>query len=251
MVTSEAGIVWLPECESTNDEAWARIDDADVRAVVAHRQTGGRGRRGRQWVSPPGTGLYLTWMAHPSFPPAAGPALPLLAAVAVAEMVVAAGARPWLKWPNDVCIGDRKLAGILSEARTAGDSWAAVVGVGINLRSPPGGWPLSVPGIALEDATPDVPEAHAAARDLVARLDRWLARVETEGLAPVLQAWQSWAPPAGTHLRQGDHEGIYAGLAPDGALRLRTADGTVQTIRTGEVELVRYLPATPSATPEI
>lgn len=250
MVTpDDAGIVWLPECESTNDEAWARIDDPSARAVVAHRQTAGRGRRGRQWTSPPGTGLYLSWVARPSFPPAQGSALPLLAAVAVAELVVAAGARPWLKWPNDVWIGDHKLAGVLSEARAAGDQWTAVVGVGLNLRTPRDGWPPEVPAVALAECAPDVPEPHAAAHDLIERLDRWLARVESDGLAPVLAAWQTWAPPPDTRMHQAGQTGLFDGLEPDGALRLRTDSGDVICIRTGEVNLVRDLSEPTMETP--
>ncbi|MCA9547962.1 MAG: biotin--[acetyl-CoA-carboxylase] ligase [Myxococcales bacterium] len=242
VIPDQDGVIWLPECASTNDEAWLRAADPAVKAVVAHRQTAGRGRRGRAWTSPPGSGLYLTWLARPGFPASDGGALPLLAAVAVAELATRAGAKPWLKWPNDVWVGDGKLAGILTEARTDGAAWAAVVGVGLNLRTPKDGWPAGVPAVALDAVAPDVPEPHAAAKDLLQRLARWQAKVEADGFAPLIEAWGQWAPPEGTVFEQAGHRGAFLGLAEDGALRLRDAEGAEILIRTGEVHLVEAAP---------
>lgn len=229
------GLVWLDTCDSTNDEARARAHDPDVRAVGATAQTAGRGRRGRTWLSPPGCGLYLSYIARPRFPQALGGAVPLMAAAALAELCAELGVTPTLKWPNDLVLGDRKLAGVLCEAQGAPDAWIAIVGVGLNLRAPPGGWPAEVPGVALEPPL-DAPTVAAA---LLPRFDAWLDRVAAEGLAPVLDAWRRFAPPPGTRLRQGEIEGEYAGLAPDGALRLQTAAGP-RTVHAGEVELVRW-----------
>lgn len=232
---SAPGLVWLETCGSTNDEARARAHEAGVRAVGATAQTAGRGRRGRSWLSPAGCGLYLSYVARPRFPQSLGGAVPLMAAAALAEFCAEQGVTPTLKWPNDLLLDGRKLAGVLCEAHGAPDAWSAIVGVGLNLRSPPGGWPADVPGVALETAL----EAPAVAAALLPRFDAWLARVAAEGLAPVLAAWTRFAPPAGTRLRQGEIEGEYAGLAPDGALRLRTAAG-LRTVHAGEVELVRW-----------
>ncbi len=235
----DRGLLWLDGCGSTNDAAWARVDDRAIRAVAADHQTAGRGRRGRRWHSPPGCGLYLSWIARPAFSQALGGALPLLAAAAAAELVAERGLRPTLKWPNDLLLDGRKLAGILCEARGAPDAWTAVVGVGLNARRPPAGWPDDVPGIALDERLPDPPSARALAGPLLGRLEAWLTRVERHGLAPVLEAWHRHAPPAGARMRQGGIEGAFAGLAPDGALRLRTADG-IATIHAGEVELIDH-----------
>ena len=232
---SAPGLVWLETCGSTNDEARARAHEAGVRAVGATAQTAGRGRRGRSWLSPAGCGLYLSYVARPRFPQSLGGAVPLMAAAALAEFCAEQGVTPTLKWPNDLLLDGRKLAGVLCEAQGAPDAWSAIVGVGLNLRSPPGGWPTDVPGVALETAL----EAPAVAAALLPRFDAWLARVAAEGLAPVLAAWTRFAPPAGTRLRQAEIEGEYAGLAPDGALRLRTAAG-LRTVHAGEVELVRW-----------
>lgn len=232
------GIVWLPTCGSTNDEAWARVDDPTVTAVAATHQTAGRGRRGRTWHSPPDCGLYLSVIARPRFDATLGAALPLLAAVTVADLVTDhfPAARPVLKWPNDVLIADHKLAGVLCEARVA-DDWRAVIGVGLNRRTPPGGWPDDVPGVAL-DTLGDPPSAAALAAALVTAIHRWLDRVALSGLAPVLEAWHRHAPPTGTRMRRGALEGAFAGLDPGGALRLRLDDGSISTVHAGEVELV-------------
>lgn len=231
------GLLWLGSCGSTNDEAWARVDDPAVRAVAADHQTAGRGRRGRAWHSPPGAGLYLSWIARPRFDQSMGGALPLLAAAAAAELVAERGVTPTLKWPNDLLVDGRKLAGILCEARGTPAAWTAVVGVGLNVRAPAGGWPADVPGVALDERAADPGPPRALAGALLTGLERWLARVERAGLAPVLEAWHRHAPPAGTRMRQGGVLGTFAGLAPDGALWLDTATGR-RAIHAGEVELV-------------
>lgn len=234
------GLAWLDGCGSTNDEAWRRVTDPAARAVAADHQTAGRGRRGRRWHSPPGCGLYLSWIARPRFDQSLGPALPLMAAAAVAEAVVALGApSPTLKWPNDVLLDGRKLAGILCEARGTPAAWTAVVGIGLNVRRPPDGWPPDVPGIALDERVRGLSSPRALVEPLVGRLEYWLSAVERSGLAPVLEAWHRHAPPAGARMRQGGVEGAFAGLAPDGALRLRTAEG-IATIHAGEVELIDH-----------
>lgn len=237
-------LVWLDTCGSTNDEAWARAATG-IRAVAAAHQSRGRGRRGRTWHSPPGAGLYFSFVARPRFGQNLGAALPLMAAAAAAELVSGLGVEPVLKWPNDLLVGDRKLAGVLCEARGTAATWTAVVGIGLNVRTPDGGWPEDVPGVALDALVADPPSPKALAEALLPRLEAWLSRVEHGGLAPVIEAWHRHAPPAGTRLRQGAVEGAFVGLAPDGALRLRTAGGREALIHAGEVELVASAPAEP------
>ncbi len=230
-------LVWLSTCGSTNDEAVKRLSDPAVWAVGAGQQTAGRGRLGRTWLSAPDAGLYLSWIARPSFPQSMGASLPLLAAVAVAEELIARGAQPTLKWPNDVLVGGRKLAGVLCEARGTPDRWCAVVGLGLNLRRPPTGWPAEVPAVALDEIGLEPPSPRALAESLLPRFEGLLERVHREGLAPIIAAWQRHGPKRGARLRRGTLEGQYLGLAADGALRLETPTG-VQLVHTGDVELV-------------
>ncbi len=239
MTPDANGLVWLETCVSTNDLALAAIDRPEVRAVGADRQTGGRGRRGRAWFSPPGAGLYLSWIARPAFGPERGTIVPLLAAVALAEVCDRLGARPMLLWPNDLLLRGRKLAGILCEARIGPGAWAAVVGVGLDLRTPPEGFPPDVPGIALDAQVADVPPARDVALRVIEALDAWLARATDEGAAPVIRAWLEYGPAPGTRMRRGALEGTFAGLGPDGALRLLTEGGEVQ-VHTGEVQMVDW-----------
>ena len=229
-------MAWLARCESTNDEALSRLDEAELVAVGADEQTGGRGRRGRRWRSPAG-GLYLSWIARPGFEQALGGALPLLAGVAVAEACAARGVPTELKWPNDVLVGGRKLCGVLCEARPQPQQafgWVAVVGVGVNLRSPEA-WPPEVPATALEEHAAEVPAPRALAVELCERMQRWLDRVAEGGLSPLIEAWEETGPRPGVRLRRGDTVGVYDGLAPDGGLRLATETG-VFVVHAGDVE---------------
>ena len=231
------GLLWLESCSSTNDEAAARLDDPQLVAVASDTQTQGRGRLGRDWFSPPGCGLYLSWIARPNFAQAMGGAIPMLAAAATAEVVSTLGIKPTLKWPNDVLVGQKKLSGILCEAQGTPPAWTAIVGIGLNLRTPPDGWPDDVPAIALDAVIETVPSPQVLAAQIMKRLSLWLGRVEREGLQAVLEVWATYAPPMGTPMAQGDTRGRFAGLDPDGSLRLQTPEGIV-TIHAGDVELV-------------
>lgn len=240
---SEPGLIWLPACGSTNDEAMSRIDDLSVRAVGADAQTAGRGRRGRTWASPPGSGLYLSWIARPTFSARLGAVLPLMGAVAVAEVCEDLGLRPTVKWPNDLLVEGRKLAGVLCEARGTATHWHAVVGIGLNLRTPAEGWPADVPAVALDAAGARGPfDAATLAPALVAAVEARLAFAASEGFGAVLAAFSALAPPPGTQFSQAGRTGTYAGLGDDGALLLRDDAGVLHAVRTGEVEIIGAAP---------
>jgi BirA family biotin operon repressor/biotin-[acetyl-CoA-carboxylase] ligase len=132
----------LEACASTSDEVarLARQDAPEGTVVVAETQTAGRGRQGRVWHSPPGENLYVSLLLRPAIPASAVPPLTLLAGAVVAEVLVAAGAAPRLKWPNDVLLptstGLRKAAGILTEMATERDRVRQVVlGLGLNVNT--------------------------------------------------------------------------------------------------------------------
>jgi len=202
----------------------------------AERQTGGKGRQGRAWDSPPGN-LYASTLVRlrPSDPPAA--TLALVAAVALEEavrVVLPAGAT--LKWPNDLLIDGAKLSGILLER--AGD--AIVIGIGLNLAHSPD----------LPDRPTTSLSAHGAPVDPATFLDiladgfaRWLSRWRQEGIDPVRVRWLGRAHATGTALtaRLPDGEaidGLFDGLTGDGALILRLATGARRVIHAGDVFLI-------------
>jgi BirA family biotin operon repressor/biotin-[acetyl-CoA-carboxylase] ligase len=199
----------------------------------AERQTGGRGRAGRGWQSPPGN-LYASTIVrlNPGDPDA--PTLALVASVALEE-VASAYAGPGklqLKWPNDLMAGPAKLAGILLER--VGD--AVVIGFGVNLAHHPTDLERPTSSLAvLAGAAPDPANFLA---DLADAFARWVARWRGEGLAPVRARWLERAHPLGSALSVAGMQGLFDGLDSGGALLLRHADGAVETIRAGDVFLI-------------
>ena len=234
-----ADIRTVAETGSTNDDvaALARAGAAEGLWLRAERQTAGRGRQGRDWVSPAGN-LHASTLVrlHPGDPPA--PSLALVAAVALAETVEAFGARPQIKWPNDLLVDGAKLSGILLER--AGD--AVVVGLGVNLAHHPEG--IDRPATSLAAIIGHAPGPDAFLAALADGFARWLYRWRADGLAPVRARWLEKAHPIGAaltaRLPDGDSlDGLFDGLDAMGALRLRLADGHVHVIHAADVFLIR------------
>lgn len=210
-------------------------------AALARQQTQGRGSRGRSWESPPGN-LFLSVLLRPEERARNAAQWSLLAGVALGEALAsylpdAAALR--LKWPNDVLLGGRKLAGILVDSSADPDGMVEwlVVGVGVNLVMAP-----QVPGrivACLADlVAPPAPED--VAKMFLTRLGHWRQIREAEGFAPVRAAWLAQAPDLGSHvtLRLGEMQlgGGFAGLGEDGSLLL-AVEGGVRTFTAGEVLL--------------
>ncbi|HYY25123.1 MAG TPA: biotin--[acetyl-CoA-carboxylase] ligase, partial [Candidatus Udaeobacter sp.] len=128
------------ELDSTNNFARRLAEQATPAGtiVIAERQTQGRGRAGRSWISPPYVNLYLSIVLRPELPPAEAPQITLMAAVALAETVASFMPLPALiKWPNDILVNGKKLAGILTEASSTSERIDFVIlGIGINLNFP-------------------------------------------------------------------------------------------------------------------
>lgn len=200
-----------------------------LRAV---EQSAGRGRLGRSWVSPPGN-LYTSTIVRLRSTDPNPATLALVASVALDETLRAYGAAPWIKWPNDLFIGEAKLTGILLERN--GD--AVVVGIGVNLAHHPEGLDRAVTSLAAEGVP--APDPDGFLRDLAEAFERWLA-IWRSGLEPVRKRWLERAHPVGTALSvrlpdQAPLDGLFDGLDADGALRLRLASGECQVIHAGDV----------------
>jgi BirA family biotin operon repressor/biotin-[acetyl-CoA-carboxylase] ligase len=199
----------------------------------AERQTGGRGRAGRAWQSPPGN-LYASTIVrlHPGEPPA--PTLALVAAVALEEVAAAyAGAgRVSLKWPNDLVAGPAKLCGILLERIDD----AVVIGIGVNLAHHPAA--LDRPTTSIAALAGSAPDPQGFLVELADAVARWLARWRGEGLGPVRAQWLARGHPIGSAIAAAGREGLFAGLDAEGALLIRYADGSVETVRAGDVFLL-------------
>jgi BirA family transcriptional regulator, biotin operon repressor / biotin---[acetyl-CoA-carboxylase] ligase len=190
--------------------------------VTALEQRDGRGRQGRRWVAPPGSALLCSLVLRD--PP---PLLPLAAGVAVAEL---AGAAASIKWPNDVLLHDRKVAGILIEGRPQ-ESWA-VLGIGVNVAVDVGELPEELHASAgtLGLATDAIEPTLARLLEL---LGHWLAQPP----GAVLAAWSERDALLGRTVRWTGGSGIANGVDDGGRLRVRVAGGGERVLDAGEVHL--------------
>lgn len=221
--------------DSTNAEA-LRLAAAGVSGplwIVAVRQTAGRGRRGRNWASAPGN-LYATLLRPAHASPAADAQLSFVAALAVADMLDAlVPATPVrLKWPNDVLLDGKKVAGILLEA----EAGAVAVGIGVNLAHHPA--ETAFPAISVAAVTGWAPGAETALTALAGAWDRRYDTWHRRGFAPVRQAWLERAAGLGDRIsaRTGiaRTEGVFESLDADGALLVR-GEGGLTRITAGDV----------------
>jgi BirA family biotin operon repressor/biotin-[acetyl-CoA-carboxylase] ligase len=222
------------EVDSTNAEA-LRLAAAGERGpvwILAHRQSAARGRRGRPWASPPGN-FSATLLIRPEGPPAIAALRSFVAALALRDALVTATARPELfslKWPNDVLLAERKLAGILLEA----SGGALAIGFGVNLATAP--TPAEVePGavrpVALTEAT-GVAIGPEAFLDLLGpAYDSWETRLGRDGFAPLREAWLAHAArlgqPVTARLPGREVTGAFETIDATGAMVLSTAGGRV------------------------
>jgi BirA family transcriptional regulator, biotin operon repressor / biotin---[acetyl-CoA-carboxylase] ligase len=213
--------------DSTNEQAreLAAAGAPHGTLVTADEQQAGRGRQGRVWTAPPRSAVLMSVVLREL-----SETLPLAAAVAVCE---ALPVEAQIKWPNDVWIEGRKVAGILVEARPQ-EGWA-VLGIGLNVTTSdfPAELALTATSLALAGVPRSIDEALGA---LLAALDVWLPRPP----ADVLAAWRPRDALLGRSVRweSGSREGVAAGIDPSGALIVDTADGQV-TLDAGEVHLER------------
>jgi BirA family biotin operon repressor/biotin-[acetyl-CoA-carboxylase] ligase len=226
---------------STNDETkrLAREGAAEGLVIRADRQTAGRGRRGRIWVSPPGN-LYSSTRLRPRCRAASAAQLGFIAALgvsgAIGELAPAIMLR--CKWPNDVLANGKKVSGILLETEmVAGDTPDFVVlGVGVNLASSPRDTPYPATSLAEEGAPEIVPSAMVAA--FIRHFAEWLARWREDGFGPIRDAWLSRAAglgePIQVRLERDTLDGRFLDLDDDGALLLGTPTGS-RRIEAGDI----------------
>jgi len=233
----------LESCGSTNDEA-ARLARAGAKhgtVVFAERQKSGRGRDGRAWESPLG-GLYMSAVVRPPMPIVDVPPMTLAIGIGLCEAVRTTGAPAVLKWPNDLLVADRKLAGVLVEAQSQGNRLEAViVGIGINLE---GELPASIAdsAITLAEAAGTTIDREVFIERLLAHVERWVDQYVSVGIEPIIPAWQERMAIGLTARATVDGAsltGCVTGLDADGALLLQDEAGNVHRVRSGDVEVLR------------
>ena len=216
--------------------------------ILADEQTAGRGRRGREWVSPKGN-LMTTLYLPCDMPTGEAGQLAFVAGVALAETartICGGEADIGVKWPNDVLLGKAKLGGLLLES-AAGEGgrlqWVAI-GIGLNLAAHPDDTPY--PATSVKAAMGKAPDNLAALKILGETFHTHFRHWRDNGFAPVLETWRGAARGIGEaiEIKLADEtlHGVFEGIDDSGALILRREDGTTETITAGDV----FFPASES-----
>jgi BirA family transcriptional regulator, biotin operon repressor / biotin---[acetyl-CoA-carboxylase] ligase len=228
-------LLQLDDVDSTNAEARRRAEAGAPGPlwISAARQNAGRGRRGNVWQSPPGN-LYATLLIRPGKPVAECAQLSFAAALAVSDMLAgfAPSAAVAVKWPNDVLLDGRKIAGLLLEGEA---DWLAI-GIGVNLREAPAR--AATPAVSLAALMVNPPVPNDALLSLAARMARWYEIWRSEGFARLRDTWLARAAGLGGEIRvrlpRGELTGRFRGLNDAGALLLDLPGGQ-REISAGEV----------------
>ncbi len=240
------------ETDTTMREAvdLARNGCPEGAVVTAARQTAGRGRLGRQWLSEPDGGLYLSLVLRPDVAPGAAPLLTLVAGLGVAELVRSVtGLNCDIRWPNDIMIRGRKCAGVLVEMETREDRVAhAIVGIGLNLNYRRFGADLVDSATSLLLETGSRHEAGSVLQPLLDALSGYYETYLQQGKEPILEAFAKASSyvcgrrvaVTGGGGRTADRRGVTAGLDANGMLLLRDDAGRVEPILAGSVRLDEF-----------
>ncbi|MBI3852609.1 MAG: biotin--[acetyl-CoA-carboxylase] ligase [Verrucomicrobia bacterium] len=235
------------ETTSTNDviEKLARDSVKEGVVVFAESQTKGRGRLGRKWMSPPRKGLWFSLLLRPAMRPTAATQLTIAAATALSRAIrLHTGVTPEIKWPNDILIRGKKVAGILTELSAELDKVKYVIlGIGVDVNLSAGEFPHELRKLAtsLKIETGQGLDRAELAVDILRELDRDYARICAGQFTTVADEWESQCATLGHNvvIRLGDRQiqGRAESLDVDGALLLRTQHGHLETIIGGDVSL--------------
>jgi len=238
----------VDEVDSTNS-ALMRLAESDGQAqdglvMFAERQTRGRGRLQRHWHTAERHALTMSILLRPPLQPSEIPQLSLLTALAVQRALLPFLPQARIKWPNDILCAGRKLAGILIEMRAEpGCVQAVVVGIGLNVRAPDGGWPDDVAGIAgdVSSLSGRTIRRMDVAVAVLREMDALYADYLRDGFAAIGDAWWQAHIASGKTVRVHNGNGYIDGIAEvldaDGALLLRTESG-LQRIIAGDLQLM-------------
>lgn len=233
--------------DSTNTEALkqARLGAEEGLCIVARRQTAGRGRHGRPWVSEKDAGLYFSIVLRPEIEMQFLTLLTLMAGVAVHDALVEFGIEPDIKWVNDLHVREKKICGILTETTDTNSGLAVIVGIGVNLTS------ANFPPEIADTATSMLEEVakKVIPDELSAAITRYLGYFYSvlsgdNGRAVMIEEWRRrssyFSGKRVKVLMDGETvTGVTDGLEPNGALRLRKDDDSVLIVQAGDVERLR------------
>lgn len=241
-------LVPLDETVSTNSDALTlgRNGAAAGTLVIARRQTGGRGRLGKRWISHPDGGLFFSVLLRPDLDPADLPKITLAAGVALCRAISRiCGLKPTIKWPNDLLINGRKCGGILAEAEFLDNGVLVVLGIGLNVATPATAFPaeLREKTTALNRHDPTVTDRQLfLLAAILEEIDGVIATMEEGGFAAILGQWRAldytlgrqltWLTTAGETVR-----GISLGPDADGRLHIKDDQGRIHEVLSGDIRL--------------
>ncbi len=238
-------ILYFEETDSTNLKAkeLAARGAPEGTVVIAEKQTCGRGRKQRVWFSPSGDGIYLSLVLRPPIPPNQAPRITLMTAVAVADALLSATGLPVrIKWPNDILVHGKKLAGILTEISTEMDAVDfVVVGLGLNVNTPIERFPQQIRGratsILVESGKP-CPRARIV-RSYLEHFESRYEKLATEGFAPIMDRWRALTDVVGRRVSvkviNKEFVGQVTSVDNDGVLVVRDDEGESHRIFSGDL----------------
>jgi BirA family biotin operon repressor/biotin-[acetyl-CoA-carboxylase] ligase len=231
--------------DSTNAQARQLAENGarEGEIVIAEQQTHGRGRLGRIWVSPPFVNLYLSVVLRPELPPVQAPQITLTAAVALADTVACFTPEPpAIKWPNDILVRGKKLAGILTESSVSAERINYVIlGIGVNINFAHALMPEAIRGRAtsLMECAGETVSREAFLGRLIQHLDRCYGILGEAGFDRIAPRWEAYFNLRGQRVRVEMGDGALAGVAKgidgDGALIVKGERGEFHRILAGDV----------------
>ena len=239
-------IHYFQSIDSTNLKAYqlALQGAEEGEVVIAESQMEGKGRLGRRWFSPSFLNLYLSLIFRPPIPPHRASLITLMAAVATADAIQNySGLLPQIKWPNDVLLRGRKVAGLLSEIQSEMDRIHFVIlGIGVNLNMEEKMFPKEIQNTAtsLKRERGETVSRKDFLISLLIALEDWYETFLKEGGGPILEAWRGWAKIEGKRVSVSSFGETLSGVAvdidSDGALILEMGKGEHRRIVAGDVE---------------
>lgn len=241
-------ILRFESIDSTNLEAMrqAKAGAPEGLAVIAREQTAGRGRLDRIWESPKDAGIYCSIVLRPTIEMNKWPLLSLVSALAVSDALVrACSLKPDIKWPNDVCVSDRKLCGILAETIETASGPAAIIGIGVNLKRTALPDDLRQTATSIEEVTGGQSDIERVLSELLrAFSERYDILQSRDGWEHTIREWCAGSSYAyerrvRVSLEHETFTGVTRGLDRDGALRVETDDGQIRIVRAGDVTALR------------
>ena len=235
--------------DSTNSKAYELANQGaeEGEVVIAESQKKGKGRLGRNWFSPPFSNLYLSVILRPKIPPPQAPLITLMAAVATAEAIEKTyGLQPLIKWPNDILLNGRKMAGLLNEIKSETDRIHFVIlGIGVNLNIDEKMFPKEIRSVAtsMKREMGQGVSRKIFLASLLQELEKWYTVFLRQGEGVILKSWRERAKIKGRQVKMTSFGETITGRAidvdSDGALIIETKRGERKRVVAGDIEYSR------------